>query len=300
MVEPSWCHRAKRRYVAMGVGLCGLGLAGCSFVPKSRLDECHRLSQTLQAENDRLKDTTISLRSQNQDLNQRAVDDARRHRVQEEEIQRLVQSVSAYQEDRDKLAVAFERIKSQIRSSVNPVSSGLLNQLQDLAQAHPGWEFDPERGVLTIPAAQLFEAGSDRLRGEAENWLRETAALWKAPEASDIDVLVIGRNETSAVRRTALSPEESHGQDQGRPLGLARASRVRERLAGFATIDAARIEVAGFEVPHAGADGDLASQARNRRIEIHLRRRAAVSPPPSDPKAPIPVAAAVAADRRDP
>jgi chemotaxis protein MotB len=299
MVEPSWCHRAKRRWVAMGVGLCGLGLGGCSFVPKSRLDECHRLSQTLQAENDRLKDTAISLRSQNQDLNQRAVDDGRRHRVQEEEIQRLVQSVSAYQEDRDKLAVAFERIKSQIRSSVNPVSSSLLRQLQDLAQAHPGWEFDPERGVLTIPAAQLFEAGSDQLRVEAENRLRETAALWKAPEASDIDVLVIGRNETSAVRRTALSPEEANGQDQGRPLGLARASRVRERLAGLATIDPARIEVAGFEIPHAGADDDLASQARNRRIEIHLRRHA-VESPPSDPKAPVPKAAAAGTDRRDP
>ena len=250
-------------------------------------------------ENDRLKDTTISLRSQNQDLNQRAVDDARRHRVQEEEIQRLVQSVSAYQEDRDKLAVAFERIKSQIRSSVNPVSSGLVKQLQDLAQAHPGWEFDPERGVLTIPAAQLFEAGSDRLRGEAENWLRETAALWKAPEASDIDVLVIGRNETSAVRRTALSPEEPHGQDQGRPLGLARVADPR--AARRACHDRRwRIEVAGFEIPHAGADGDLASQARNRRIEIHLRRRAVVPPPPSDPKAPVPAATAAAADRRDP
>jgi chemotaxis protein MotB len=280
----------------MGAGLCGLVLAGCSFVPKSRLDECHRLSQTLQAENDRLKDTTISLRSQNQDLNQRAVDDARRHRVQEEEIQRLVQSVSAYQEDRDKLAAAFERIKSQIRSSVNPVSSGLLKQLQDLAQAHPGWEFDTERGVLTIPAAQLFEPASDRLRGEAENWLGDTAALWKAPEARDVDVLVVGRNETSAVRRTALSPEAS----QGPPLGLARASRIRERLAALATIDVARIEIAGFEIPHAGADGDLASQARNRRIEIHLRHRTTEPPPASDPRAPITPAAAAGADRRDP
>jgi chemotaxis protein MotB len=290
MVEPSWCPEVKPCWVAMGVGFCWLGLAGCSFVPKSRLDECHRLSQTLQAENDRLKNTTISLRSQNQDLNQRAVDDARRHRVQEEEIQRLVQSVSAYQDDRDKLAVAFDRIKSQIRASVNPVSSGLLNQLQDLARTHPGWEFDPERGVLAIPAGQLFEGGSDRLRGEAESWLRETAALWKAPEASDFDLLVIGRNETSAVRRTTLSPEVSHGQDQGRPLGLARASRVRELLAELATIDAARIEVAGFEIPHAGSDSDPASQARNRRIEIHLRRRAAERPPPSALKPPVPAA----------
>jgi chemotaxis protein MotB len=287
--------------MGVGLGVCGLGLAGCSFVPKSRVDECHRLSQSLQAENDRLKNTTVTLRSQNQDLNQRAVDEARRLRVQEEEIQRLVESVSAYQQDRDQLAAAFERIKSQIRSSVNPVSSGLLRQLQDLARAHPGWEFDPERGVLTIPAAQLFETGLDRLKGEAENWLRETAALWKAPEAGDVDVLVIGRNETSAVRRAALPPEEAHGPGPDRPLGLARASRIRERLAGLGTIDAARIEAAGFEVPGAGADGDLASQARNRRIEIHLRRRPAEPPTPSLTETPVPAAtAAAAADRRDP
>ena len=182
-----------------------------------------------------------------------------------------MQSVSAYQEDRDKLAVAFERIKSQIRSSVNPVSAGLLKPLQDLAQAHPGWEFDPERGVLTIPAAQLFEAGSDRLRGEAENWLRETAALWKAPEASDIDILVIGRNETSAVRRTALSPEEPHGQDQGRPLGLARVAGPR----------AARR--AGHDRRCADRGGRLRDSSRRGR---RRPRVAGAEPPDRDPSPP--------------
>ena len=297
MVKPSWCLPAKRRWVATGVGLCGLGLAGCSFVPTSRLDECHRLSQTLQTENNRLKDTTLSLRSQNQDLNQRAVDEARRLRVQEEEIQRLVQSVSAYQEDRDQLAAAFERIKSQIRTSVNPVSSGLPERLQELARAHPGWEFDSQRGVLTIPAALLFELGSSRLRSDAESALRETAALWNAPESRDIDLLVIGRNQTSAVRLAAMSEQETHGQDHDRPLGLVRAARVRDLLTGQAGIDAARIEVAGFEVPHTEADGDAAAQARNRRIEIHLRPRAAPPPPASAPAPPV---AAAATNRGDP
>src|SRR5436305_15131515 len=87
---PRW-SRTRRLLAVVAAG--AWGLSGCSFVPKSRLDECHRLSQTLQAEKDRLKDTAVSLRSQNQDLNQRAADDARRLRLQEEEVQRLVQSV---------------------------------------------------------------------------------------------------------------------------------------------------------------------------------------------------------------
>ena len=299
MVEPSWRPRAKRRWVAIGAsGFAGLGLAGCSFVPKSRLDECHRLSQTLQAENDRLKDTTVSLRSQNQDLNQRAVDDARRLRVQEEEIQRLVQSVSAYQEDRDKLAAAFERIKSQIRTSVNPVSSGLLERLQDLARAHPGWEFDPERGVLTIPAAQLFEAGSDRLRPEAEAWLRETAALWNGPRSARRSTSwssAATRRRPSAARRCRRQSRTA--RTRADRSAWRRAARVRDVLAGPATIDAARIEVAGFEVPPRRGrrrPGVAGAEPPDRDPSPPPRRGAA------DPASDLAARSAAAADRSDP
>jgi chemotaxis protein MotB len=291
MVGPSWWPRTRttRCLVAaeLGLGLVLCGLAGCSFVPQARLDDCHRLSQTLQAENARLKDTTVSLRSQNQDLNQRAVDDARRLRLQEEEIQRLAESVTAYQEERDQLAAAFERIKSQIRTSLQPVSSGLARRLEALARAHPGWEFDAERGLLTIPAALWFEAGSDRLRSEARAQLAELAAVWGAPDAGDVDLLIVGRNEMSAVRRAGLAPPEEEAP--ARSLGHDRAARVRDQLVTAARIDPARIEVAGFEVPHAGAVGrDEASQARNRRIEIHLHRQgddAGVPDPPGPPEA---------------
>jgi chemotaxis protein MotB len=274
--------------VALAIALGSVAQSACSIIPSSRLDECRRLSQTLQAENSRLKDTAVSLRSQNQDLNQRAVEDARRLRVQEDEIQRLVQSVSAYQQDREQLAAAFERLKRQIQTGSGPLSSGLLDRLQDLARTHSGWAFDPERSVLTIPAVQLFEAGSDRLRTEAETWLQETAALWNAPEARDFDMLIIGRNQTSPVRPAGLAPEEA----QSRPLGLARAARVRSRLTAQGGIDPARIEVAGFELPADGADGGDPSAIGNRRIEIHLRPRpTAVAPPvPPGSSAPPPQA----------
>ena len=120
MVERSWWTRAAR----LGVALCGLGPPGCSVVPSARLEDCRRLSQALQAENARLKDTTVSLRSQNQDLNQRALDEARRLRLQEDEIHRLSQSVSAYQEERDQLAAAFARIKGAVRTSASGPGGG--------------------------------------------------------------------------------------------------------------------------------------------------------------------------------
>ena len=52
---------------------------GCGLVPKSKLDDCHRATQTLRSENVRLKSVALDLRSQNSDLSQRrAVDDAER------------------------------------------------------------------------------------------------------------------------------------------------------------------------------------------------------------------------------
>jgi chemotaxis protein MotB len=277
MVEPSCGSRPTRLLVAIALGVgCG-SLAGCSFVPRSRLDECHRLSQTLQAENDRLKDTTVTLRSQNQDLNQRAMDDGRRLRLQEEEVQRLVQSVSAYQQERDQLAAAFARIQSQVRTAAaapaGPHSAGLPDRLRDLAGAHPGWQFDADRGALTIPSAQWFEPGSDRLRPEARSSLAEVAALLGAPEAGEFDLLVVGRNVPSAVRKAGLSPPEAQGPAPGRD----RAARVRDLIADAGHIDASRIEVAGFEVADPG--GDEASLARQRRIEIHFRLRGPAPPP---------------------
>ena len=92
-------------------------LAGCSFVPKSRLDECHIQSQGMRTENAQLKDVTLDLRSHNQDLTQRSLDDA--HRVEELEAanRRLVQSVLAYQEEREQMIAAFERFRGALSAS---------------------------------------------------------------------------------------------------------------------------------------------------------------------------------------
>jgi chemotaxis protein MotB len=97
--------------------------AGCSLVPKSRLDECHQLSRNLQATNAQLKDTVLGLRSQNQDLAQRAVDDARRLRMRDEEVERLTESVHAYQKEREEMAAAVERMRRQFEAAGSPPST---------------------------------------------------------------------------------------------------------------------------------------------------------------------------------
>lgn len=97
-------------------------LTGCRSVPSEKFENCRRLNDTLRTENARLRDQTVALGSQNQDLSERAVDDARRLRSQEEAIARLERSVHAYQAERDELEVAFKQLKQTV-SDIAPRTS---------------------------------------------------------------------------------------------------------------------------------------------------------------------------------
>jgi hypothetical protein len=87
---------------------------GCGLIPRSRWDESQRLSQTLRSENARLKDQVLALQGQNRDCADRAVDDLRRLSARDEAIERLERSVQAYQEDRDRLSEAYERLTTSL------------------------------------------------------------------------------------------------------------------------------------------------------------------------------------------
>jgi hypothetical protein len=92
-----------------------LGIApGCTMVPRARLDESQRLAQGLRTENAHLQDRVLSLQAQNRDAADRALDDLRRLTARDEAIERLERSVQAYQDDRDRLAAAYQRLASSM------------------------------------------------------------------------------------------------------------------------------------------------------------------------------------------
>lgn len=270
MVMPSW-----RWWIgpAAGLGLAVL-VAGCSTVPRERLDECHKLSRTLEAEKSRLKDKVLSLQSQYEDIAQRADDDVRRLRIKDEENRRLLTSVQSYQSDVAEMASELSHLKNQIQLAVNPVSTALLEQFEDFAKGRPGCHFDPAAGVLTVSSDVLFEPGSDRLKPDARALLAALADLVESPEARDVRMLVAGHTDDSPVRRTALGSGPSSAPT--RHLSLDRATRVRDVLAFEGRIDASTIEVAGFESSQPKVHGpDDAAGRQNRRIEIRLLGMAA-------------------------
>jgi hypothetical protein len=101
--------RRTLRVAALPLLAAGM-LPGCAMVPRERLDESQRLAQSLRTENARLKDQVLGLQAQNQDYADRALDDLRRLTARDEAIERLEQSVQAYQDDRDRLAGAYRRL----------------------------------------------------------------------------------------------------------------------------------------------------------------------------------------------
>lgn len=119
--------RTTRRWTARPIRVGGailLALAcGCRSVPGDRFDACRRLNETLRMENSRLRDQTVALGAQNQDMSERAVDDARRLRAQERAIAQLEQSVLAYQRERDELEVAVKQLKRAVAESATRIGA---------------------------------------------------------------------------------------------------------------------------------------------------------------------------------
>jgi hypothetical protein len=92
------------------------------MVSREQMEECHRLSQTLRTENAQLKDQVLALRSQNQDLSERSVDDVRRIAQLEDVNQRLETSVEAYQDERGRLESAYKELRASLPGSLKPLS----------------------------------------------------------------------------------------------------------------------------------------------------------------------------------
>ena len=100
--------------------LCALTGPGCAFVPKTRLDDAQKVVQNLRTQNAQLKDVTVTLKSQNQDLTQRAVDDGRSIRALEAANEQYERSIQGYQEDREQYQAAFRDLKGRVGSTGGP------------------------------------------------------------------------------------------------------------------------------------------------------------------------------------
>ena len=235
---------------------CGLGLLlafgvaqGCSSVPQSRLDDCRKLAQTVQADNDRLKDSALRLRAEHRDLAERSAADSDRVRALAEDNARLERSVQEYQGDRERLVAEFNRVTQQARAVAlaGGIPTALLDRLRDFDRAHPGCRFDPGTGVASIPAGLLFDPDSAEPNPGAAPLLADLAGALAIPEALAMRVDITAPGPT--VRLAGHAPDP-------RP---ARVARARDLLTSSG-LDPARL-----------APGDSSPRIEIRLLDAPVR-----------------------------
>jgi flagellar motor protein MotB len=243
--------RMEARIAVVPLALGVVGLAGCGALPSTRLAECHQRSQVLQSQMVQLKDETTQLRGKNRELTDRAIDDARRIGALKESNQQLERSVLVYQDERDRLVEAFETLQKQIRSaavdgprqaSVSPPVSipypggpgANPDRLAAFALAHPGCQWDADRGIWSVPADKLFEPGSDTLRPGTELLIAAFGRLLADRDPDGLPAAVAAPSISVAgdpdLKRTTAGDELNQAPPRA-SLAARRARAVRDPLA---------------------------------------------------------------------
>lgn len=261
MVEPILAQphvdapRRRRPAAWLPLALCApiaFSTSGCGLVSRNRLNDCQQVARTLRSDNARLKDVSLKLRTENQDLSQRAIDDARRLASQEDAINRLEENLLAYQADRDRMTQAFETLKQQIHLAVDPRRAQRAERLRSFAESHPGWSFNPATIALTAPAEHLFNPGGDQITPHAGSELKELADALTSTGADDLAIEIVGHDAPpSAVQRAGFNTDANNDVAAHRFLTAARAARVRERLVEDTRLSPDQIRLANAAVPPA-------------------------------------------------
>jgi hypothetical protein len=98
---------------------CAAAGPGCNqFGSRQRLEEGRRTIQALRSDNDRLKDQLLTLRNENHDLSERAVDDSRRIAALSESVDDYRGSIHAYQARQDELKESFRALRDGLPAAV--------------------------------------------------------------------------------------------------------------------------------------------------------------------------------------
>lgn len=231
--------------------------SGCSSWPwKAGGRDAERLTRVIHAENARLKDVVVQLRSSNEDMAQRSLDDASRIARLEEENEQFRMSIAAYQTERERMARSFQSLQEQVRLALGDrsdvLTTSFIRDPQGKATTFTPKVNDsgsPEGHVsvtgneLEVPLEEWFVSGSAILKEGAEPRLARLGRWLSTRLPAEGAVrFVAGSDSVDPNRRTA--PKESiSAQDRtelsenGIALHKVRARRLWEAIQVHLPVD---------------------------------------------------------------
>ena len=288
--DPAPVRRRPRRAPAVaaaltfGASACAVVFSGCDVVPRRQLVE----SQTAAGQ---LRQDLLAANAERDQLAgqyQSAVETAR---VAQRSLQADRDAALAQIQQNDRLAAKLqagldianrrldnlsgERGELQTRyigllrdigSGDSPLTAGTTRRFEELAAKYPDFDFDPLTGVSKFGPNVTFESGKADLNPAAVPLLREFADIMDSPEASGLNVLIVGHTDDERIAGAgtkAKHPTNWH-------LSTDRAAEVAVTLAA-AGLRESRMGVAGYSKyqPKTSNRDDLA-RAENRRVEIYV------------------------------
>lgn len=233
--------------------------AGCSSWPwASGSRDAERLTRVIHAENARLKDVVVQLRSSNEDMAQRALDDAARIARLEGENEQFRSSIGAYQSERERMARSFQNLQEQVRLALGERSGVMATSFTGTRPASapaanaPGAAALPPEGqigkagdVLEVPLASWF-AGDSALLAEGVEPRLGRLGRWlstRLPRQGSVHVAMAAGFGGFVDGQAGTSPEPSGDQAELRrnriELETLRARRLWEALQAHLPADSA-------------------------------------------------------------
>lgn len=239
------------------VGAAGLG-TGC--VSQQEYDRLYETNQSLRSQNQELQNRLGTLESNNTQL-QGSAGDA------QSVIGRLRSENSSLRDQLASSQSAFASLEDRMNSlSIVTLDPATDRALSDLAAQYPDLIiYDGESGMLRFVSDLTFASGSDQVQASAAESLSTLAKVLQSGAANQYDLRIVGHtdNEKPGANTRRNHPTNMH-------LSAHRAIAVRNTL-GQAGIDWSRMGVMGWGeyrplVPNNQGTGT----AENRRVEIFL------------------------------
>lgn len=259
--------------LALTGGLMVLLCAGGCTAPEAASSDTDFELQRLENENRTLSRDLNAERSRIHALQQRveaaesewttARAEAAAHRAQ---LAKVTQAYEALEETLEQ-RVARPLERPQVAPSLLPDS--VDRALQTWAGRHAGrvW-YDPSRAAISFANDKLFQLGSDTVRDEAMQPLRDLATVLTLVPA-DYEIIVVGHTDKAPVR----NPDVAAKHPTNWHLSVHRAISVKDVLvqAGLAPD---RFAIMGYG-PYRPVSGDA---AQNRRVEIFIMQKGVAQP----------------------
>ncbi len=258
-------------------GMCVLAacwlihLAGCQSTAEQR-DTQFRLRQC-QREKDELRQRYAGEQAKALALQKRMEAEQEKwhlSRAQVANLQSRVHKLTAHIERLEdivaaKKAAPLERPDIRVSPLPEPIDQALLDYAGEFSDRV--W-YARERGAITFANDRLFGSGSDELRADAIAGLNELADVFKRPELSDHEIVVVGHTDAAPITK----PETLAQHPTNWHLSVHRAIAVKDVLEK-AGVPTDRLGVMGYAQYRPASPVD---PARNRRVELFIVPEGAV------------------------